>query len=94
MTKVEMVAKVYEALDGKVTKKDAEKAMEALFDSIKGEFLAGKDVTVSKFGTFKVKTRSAHDGRNPKTGESIHIEAQKTVTFKPVISLKSELNAK
>ena len=94
MTKAEMVSKIYESLEGKVTKKEAEKAMEALFDAIKSEFLSGKDVTVSKFGTFKVKTRSAHNGRNPKTGETIHIEEQKTVTFKPVISLKNEIISK
>lgn len=92
MTKAEMVTKVYESLEGKVTKKEAERAMVSLFDSIKAEFLSGKDVAVSNFGTFKVKTRSAHNGRNPKTGEAIHIDEQKTITFKPVLSLKNELN--
>lgn len=92
MTKAELVAKVHESMEGKLSKKDAEKAMDVVFEAIKSEFLAGKDVTISKFGTFKVKTRAARDARNPKTGETIHVEAQKTITFKPVASMKGELN--
>lgn len=94
MTKAELVAKVHESLEGKITKKDAEKAMDVVFDAIRAEFMAGNDVTVSKFGTFKVKTRAAREARNPKTGETIHVEAQKTITFKPVASMKGELNGK
>ncbi len=94
MTKAEMITKVYEALDSKVSRKDAEKAMDAVFNCMREEFVAGHDVTVSGFGSFKVKTRSARDARNPRTGESIHVDAQKTVTFKPVAKMKEDLNHK
>ena len=92
MTKAELVAKVQSVLGDDVHKIKAEKAVDCVFDSIREEFLAGRDVTVPKFGTFKVKTRAARQARNPKTGESIHVDEKKTITFKPVNKLKEELN--
>ena len=94
MTKAELIEKVHVALEAKVAKKLAEKAIDTVFESIRAEFLAGKDVTVAGFGSFKVKTRAAREARNPKTGESIHVDEQKTVTFKPVAKLKEDLNHK
>ncbi len=94
MTRADMIAKVHEALESKVSRKDAEKAMDAVFASLRSEFLAGHDVTVSGFGSFKVKTRAAHNGRNPKTGEAVMVPEQKTITFKPLAKLKEELNHK
>jgi nucleoid DNA-binding protein len=58
------------------------------------EFMSGHDVTVSGFGSFKVKTRAAREARNPKTGESVHVDEQRTVTFKPVAQMKKDLNTK
>ena len=92
MTKAEMVAKVHEALEGKVSKMASEKVVDTIFDAIKAEFMAGKDVTVAGFGSFKVKTRAAREARNPRTGESVHVAEKKTVTFKPVAKLKDGLN--
>ena len=94
MTKAEMIAKVHESLESKVSRKEAEKALDTVFGVIRDEFLAGRDVTVSGFGSFKVKTRAAREARNPKTGETIHVDEQKTVTFKPVAKLKEDLNHK
>lgn len=93
MTKADMVAKLHEAMEGKMAKKDAEKALDAVFEILKAEFVAGRDVAVNKFGTFKVKERAAHDARNPKTGETIHVAATKTVTFKPASAVKDGMNA-
>lgn len=100
MTKVELVAKVHESMinnahesvKDKMTKAMAEKVVDAMFASIKDEFLAGHDVTVTGFGSFKVKTRSAREARNPRTGETVHVEEKKTITFKPVAKLKGDLN--
>lgn len=94
MTKADLVYKVMMALENKVAKKEVEKAVDAVFDSIKSEFFDGKDVTVSGFGSFKVKTRAARKARNPKTGETLQVEEKKTVTFKPVAKLKEDLNKK
>lgn len=92
MTKADLVAKVHEVLEAKVSKTAAEKAVDCVFDTIREEFLAGRDVTVSRFGSFKVKTRAAREARNPRTGETLHVAEQKTVTFKPVAKLKDDLN--
>lgn len=94
MTKAEMIVKVHEALESKVSRKEAEKALDTVFAVIRDEFLAGRDVTVAGFGSFKVKTRAAREARNPKTGESVHVNEQKTVTFKPVAKLKEDMNHK
>lgn len=94
MTKAELINKVHEVLEAKVSKGAAEKAVDAVFDSIREEFLAGRDVTVARFGSFKVKTRAAREARNPRTGETLHVDAQKTITFKPVAKLKEDLNHK
>ena len=48
-------------------------------------------VTIKGFGTFKVSTRKARTGRNPKTGEAIKIAESKTVRFKPSKELKGKL---
>jgi DNA-binding protein HU-beta len=50
-----------------------------------------KAVQLVGFGTFRVKTRKARKGRNPKTGEVIKIPASKTVTFKPGSELKKTI---
>ncbi len=94
MTKAELVEKVMASMGEQATKKQAEKAVEAVFESLKAEFIAGHDVLVNKFGSFKVKTRAAREARNPKTGETIHVAEQKTVTFKPVAKMKEEMNTK
>ena len=94
MTKAELIDKVHAALEAKVAKKAAEKAVDTVFEAIRAEFLSGKDVTVAGFGSFKVKTRAAREARNPRTGESLHVDEQKTITFKPVAKLKEDLNKK
>lgn len=94
MTKAEMISRVHDALESKVSRKDAEKALDAVFTCIRDEFMAGHDVTVSGFGSFKVKTRAARECRNPRTGGTVHVDEQKTVTFKPVAKLKEDMNHK
>lgn len=93
MTKADLVSRVHEVLEGKVTKIHAEKVVDAIFDSICDEFIAGRDVTVAHLGTFKVKTRAAREARNPRTGETVHVGEKKTITFKPVPKLKNDINA-
>ncbi|MEW6724238.1 MAG: HU family DNA-binding protein [Bacillota bacterium] len=71
-----------------LTKKDSEKAMDALLEAI-GEALAkGDKVALVGFGTFEVKDRAARVGRNPQTGEEIRIAATKVPTFKAGKMLK------
>ena len=66
----------------------ATKAVNAVFGAIEQALASGDEVTVSGFGSFKVVERSAREGRNPQTGESITIAARKSPVFRPGTQLK------
>lgn len=91
MNKNELVTSVAEKAG--LTKKDAEKAVAAVFDSIQEALTAGQKVQVIGFGTFEVKERPAHKGRNPRTGEAIDIPASKNPGFRAGKDLKGAVNA-
>jgi len=57
------------------TKAGAERAVEAVFDTIVKTLGHGEEVAITGFGTFRVAKRAAREGRNPKTGEKIQIKA-------------------
>lgn len=80
MNKTELIAAVAEKAG--LSKKDADKALAAVIDSIAAELKAGKKVALVGFGTFEVKARAARNGINPKTGETIKIAASKAPAFK------------
>ena len=63
------------------TKKEAQAAVDCVFDTIKNALKDKDQVTVVGFGTFKVSSRKARTGRNPKTGEAIMIEASNVPKF-------------
>ena len=84
--KQELIAKVAESAD--LTKKDAEKAVNAVFASV-SEFLAkGEKVQLIGFGTFETRERAAREGRNPQTGDAIKIAATTVPAFKAGKALK------
>ncbi|MBE6073296.1 MAG: HU family DNA-binding protein [Selenomonas ruminantium] len=90
MNKTELVASVAEKTG--LTKKDAEKAVNALFDSVQEALTAGDKVQMIGFGTFEVKERAARKGRNPRTGQDIEIPASKNPVFKAGKALKDSVN--
>lgn len=90
VNKTELVASVAEKAD--MTKKDAEKAVNAIFASVE-EALAKEDkVQIIGFGTFEVKAREERKGRNPQTGKEIVIPASKNPVFKAGKGLKDAVN--
>jgi len=90
LNKTELVASVAEKAG--ITKKDAEKVINAVFSSIE-EALANEDkVQIIGFGTFEVKTREERKGRNPQTGKEITIPASKSPVFKAGKGLKDVVN--
>ena len=91
MNKAELIASVAEKAG--LTKKDAEKAVVAIFDSIQQAMVEGDKVQVIGFGTFEVKERSARAGRNPQTKEPMTIAASKLPAFKAGKALKDAVNA-
>lgn len=86
MTKVELVAKV--AAEAGLTKKDAEKALQAVLDGITGALKAGDKVSLVGFGTFETRNRPERKGRNPRTKEEITIPATTAPAFKAGKGLK------
>ena len=90
MNKNDLIAKV--ASDADLSKSDASNAVEALFNSISGALSGGDEVRIVGFGTFSVTQRAASEGRNPRTGEKIHIPASKNPKFKAGKQLKDAVN--
>lgn len=86
MNKASLVEKVQDVLGG--TKADAERAVEALFDSIVSELKKGGEVSVAGFGIFSIKARAARMARNPRTGESVKVPAMNVPKFRPAKALK------
>lgn len=70
----------------------AEKALAAFMDVIKDEMIKGNKIHLVGFGTFEVTERAEHMGRNPKTGDSLLIEASKAPKFKAASALKKAVN--
>ncbi len=87
MNKTELINAV--AAKAGISKKDAEKAVAAVFGSIEDALVAGDKVQLIGFGTFEVKERAARQGHNPKTGETIEIAAAKVPSFKAGAALKT-----
>ena len=90
MNKVALVEVVQKSLDG-ASKSDAERAVNAVIQGIKTGIKKSKSVQLIGFGTFRVTSRKARNGVNPKTGEKIKIKASKTVKFVPGKALKDLL---
>jgi DNA-binding protein HU-beta len=75
-----------------LSKADATKAVDGVFDSITNSLSSGGEVRVVGFGTFSVANRKATTGRNPRTGESIQIPASRQPKFKAGKALKESVN--
>jgi len=90
VNKNDLVAAVADKSD--LSKADASKAVEAVFDCISNELKSGGDVRLVGFGTFNVTKRAASTGRNPRTGESIQIPASNQPKFKAGKGLKDAVN--
>ena len=89
MSKAELVEKIAE--QAKLTKVDAERAVNAFINVVSASLKAGDDVTLVGFGTFTTGDRAERQGRNPQTGAAITTSAKKVVKFKPGKALKEEV---
>ncbi len=86
MNKTDLIATVAEVAE--LSKKDAEKAVNATFDAITAALEAGEKVSLVGFGAFDVKERAARMGRNPRTKEEVEIPATRVPLFKAGKALK------
>ena len=90
MNKQDLISAVADASG--ITKADASKAVEAVFDSVTGALKKGDEVRLVGFGTFSVSKRKASTGRNPRTGEPMQIKASSQPKFKAGKGLKDAVN--
>lgn len=91
MNKAELIESIQAALGKDATKRSADEALEAVLSSIAAGVKKDQKVQIIGFGTFEVKKRPARQGRNPKTGEPMQINASQSVSFKPSSVLKASL---
>ena len=91
MNKAELVAVMAEKAE--ISKKDAEKALQAFTDVVAEEMKKGEKVQLVGFGTFETSERAARTGRNPQTGAEMKIPASKAPKFKAGKALKDMVNA-
>ena len=89
MNKTELIAVAAE--NAGMTKKDAERVLNAAIDAITLRLSKGEKVQLSGFGTFEIKEREARVGRNPHTRESMEIPATRVPTFKASKALKDNI---
>ena len=90
MNKGELIDSV--ANSAGLSRADATKAVDAVLDTITSTLASGGSVGLVGFGTFSVKARAARMGRNPRTGEAIHIAASNVPGFKAGKGLKDAVN--
>lgn len=89
MNKSELIAAI--AAQAEISKKDAEAALNATIDAIKGALKKGDKVQLVGFGSFEVRERAERKGRNPQTKKEIVIPATKVPVFKAGKALKDEI---
>ncbi|WP_375347376.1 HU family DNA-binding protein (plasmid) [Priestia megaterium] len=86
MNKTELVDAV--ATQAELSKQDAKKAVEALFETVSNTLAKEEKIQLVGFGTFEVRERAERTGRNPQTGEQITIPSSKVPAFKVGKELK------
>lgn len=91
MTKSELIQKLAER-NPHLYMRDVEKIVDTVFDEITKALANGDRVELRGFGAFSVKERDARIGRNPRTGESVQVEAKRLPFFKTGKALRERLN--
>ncbi len=92
MNKTELIAAVAEKAE--ITKKDAEKAVSAVIDTIIAQVAEGEEIRIVGFGTFERRERKERTGCDPRTNEKITIPASKVPAFKAGKAFKDAVDKK
>ena len=90
MTKAALVEMVADVAD--VTKKRAEVIVETVFRSIAESLCRGEKVELRGFGSFRLRRREPHRGRNPRTGDRVDVPSKRVAYFKPGKELREQIN--
>jgi len=89
LTKAQLAEMLFDRIG--LNKRESKDMVDAFFDLICSSLIEGNDVKISGFGNFQIRTKAPRPGRNPRTGESIPIEARRVVTFHASHKLKEQL---
>lgn len=89
LTKAQLAELLFEQIG--LNKRESKDMVDAFFDLIVQSLIDGKDVKLSGFGNFQIRTKAPRPGRNPRTGEEIPIEARRVVTFHASSKLKEQI---
>ena len=89
LTKAQLAELLFEQIG--LNKRESKDMIDAFFDLIATSLVDGNDVKVTGFGNFQIRTKAPRPGRNPRTGESIPIEARRVVTFHASQKLKEQI---
>ena len=90
MTKNELAEQVAERAG--IPPSQARQVVDSILATMSEQLAAGGEVSIAGFGKFSVTHRAARQGRNPSTGQTIHISASKAAKFSPASALKKRLN--
>lgn len=89
LTKAQLADLLFDQIG--LNKRESKDMIDAFFDLIAQRLVDGKDVKLSGFGNFQIRTKAPRPGRNPRTGEAIPIQARRVVTFHASSKLKEQI---
>lgn len=89
LTKAHLAELLFEQIG--LNKRESKEMIDAFFELISEHLVEGKDVKISGFGNFQIRTKAPRPGRNPRTGEAIPIESRRVVTFHASHKLKEQI---
>lgn len=89
LTKAHLAELLFEQIG--LNKRESKEMIDAFFELISDRLVEGKDVKISGFGNFQIRTKAPRPGRNPRTGEAIPIESRRVVTFHASHKLKEQI---
>ena len=89
LTKAHLAELLFEHIG--LNKRESKDMVDAFFVLVSDSLVDGNDVKISGFGNFQIRTKPPRPGRNPRTGESIPIEARRVVTFHASHKLKAQI---
>jgi integration host factor subunit alpha len=91
MTKADIAERIHNSTG--LSKKDSIDMLEAVLSIMKSTLETRDKIKIQGFGNFEVKQKKDRNGRNPRTGESLTIEARRILTFKPSTILRNSINS-
>jgi len=92
MIKADLINKISKEMN--ISKQEAETGVNLFFQTIKEAILRGEEIELRGFGSFRFRQRGSRSGRNPRTGEPVHVPPKKVLYFKPSKILKNLINNK